>query len=165
MRPIVIEGADLVGKTTLCLALRKRLSYNYGACGPPHKKWTAAQYTTFLHKMVVYDRSYPSSYVYDRVRNKPFLHCQVRDLEHLCHLKSQAAPHVLVCVLALDHVLRERYEKRGDDEFSICSILKANELFASLASLDFFDFTYTCTSVDDYPDERFIKEIEARAKT
>jgi thymidylate kinase len=153
MRPIVIEGADCVGKTTLINKLRKELNYMGAHCGPPPAQWTTECFLSFLHPGVVFDRLFPSSYVYDRVRG--YDQPAISDEEELKSLFAQARTEctmrpIFVVLVCEEEVLRERLKVRGDGIFSTEEIVLANELFISIAGM--FDYVIKLGHKQEYPD-------------
>ena len=132
---IIVEGTDLIGKTTLCEALVKGLN----SLGCPHiyahftklpatfqRVW---HYKPFINRFVVRDRFYMSRMAYGMAfDNQPLLNeTDYRTLDAWCRLVG--AYHVVV--LADDETIEQQWDaKQGEGEmYDLDGIKRVNKLF------------------------------------
>jgi thymidylate kinase len=147
---IIIEGADLVGKTTLAEELSMKINV------PQTGIWidlnnpkpavisvskTLNQIIQAIKPDIIFDRSFISEWVYSKIKN--------REDEYLKDLINDWKQHdnlFLFNLFAKDEVLRQRYKSRGDKLFSLDEVLKANELYQKL--YDYISNHITCILID-----------------
>lgn len=130
---IILEGADLVGKTTLANELSLRLNI------PQTGIWidlndpkpavisvsrTLKMIIHTLHPDIIFDRSFMSEWVYSKIRNREdgYINSLINEWEQIKDL-------YLVILYANDNILKNRFAIRGDNHFLIDDILKANGLY------------------------------------
>lgn len=172
---IIVEGTDLVGKTTLAHRLVRAICATadgkayYSHLGVPPAAWDhAADYVDMMRQHVVQDRLYLSEVAYGKtVRGTTFL-----SREDVAWLDAQVIIRggLHVIITADSAALEERFVKYGEREvFTLTQIRGANEQFQHLAST-YADsrsvFTFECEHATDFPadDSEFIGTIVARSK-
>lgn len=170
---IIIEGADLVGKTTFCHALMVRLNelgwpHVYRHMGKPPDCWKydpVACYNRLSSPYIVQDRFYLSELVYAPLRDaSPHItlsHCAAirRHLRSLCAF--------MVVVTADPVLIRQRYNR--PEMFGLDKVLDANERFCRAAregTLDGYsvnaDLHIHCTEQKPFPS---LEELYLRTYT
>lgn len=134
---IIVEGPDLVGKTTLCNALVTKLhAHRFHHVYQHFTKLssafpTAAGYIPFFNKNVVMDRFYMSRQAYGLTLGnqeilKPFQY-------KLLDAKARNFGAVQIVIVASDKLIKRRYENKDRDEMYGCeSILAANREYLRL---------------------------------
>ncbi len=136
---IILEGADLTGKTTLANQLSTLLQF------PIVRPWihlsypkpsvisvakTLHQLFRHIHPDIIYDRFFFSEYVYARILG--------RDYEYVADLirEWESIPDVfLVCLTASDEAIQLRYEGRGDWYVSLAQIAGIRDTYAELLKI------------------------------
>ena len=133
---IILEGTDLVGKSTLAKELSRELKI------PQTGIWidlnnpkpavisvskTLKQVIKTLKPDIIFDRSFMSEWVYSKVKNREddYINSLIKEWCEVDNL-------LIVILHAEDRVLVKRFENRGDKYFSIEDILMANELYKEL---------------------------------
>lgn len=172
---IIVEGTDLVGKTTLAHRLIRAICATvdgkayYSHLGVPPAAWDhSSDYLDMMRRDVVQDRLYLSEVAYGRtIRGTTFL--TLDDVAWLdAQVEIRGGLHVIVT--ADSAALEERYAKYGEREvFSLAQIRGANNEFAQLASArDKRNsvMTYHCEDSVDFPAENteFVLSVVARAR-
>jgi len=138
---LIIEGPDLVGKTTLALKLQAELAARRYRHVYAHftrlpvafdKYW---DYLPFIQRNVVQDRFYMSRIVYGRVfRNQEL--CTKLELRMLDGRISEVGG-MTVVVTADDNFIRQQYAKKDRDEmYKLDGILKVNHEYARIIEND-----------------------------
>ena len=133
---LILEGADLVGKTTLAKELSQRL------CIPQTGIWidldnpkpSIISVSKTLKLLVqnskpdiIFDRFFISEWVYSKLNNR-----EGDYLKDLIDEWAQVDDLFIFILFAKNDILINRYEIRGDERFSINEILNANELYQNL---------------------------------
>jgi len=134
---IIVEGADLVGKTTFChkllefAALRDTYWYRH-LSKPPVGASFCSCYVELAMRCAVQDRFHMSEVVYSRVRDEKEASCSPEKYRLVdAHLRTLGAITVII-VTDID-VLKRRYEETARDEmYDLEKILYANELFTEI---------------------------------
>ncbi len=142
---LVIEGADLVGKTTLAMELiRRGTQYGpavYRKLGLLPGHWNyKSDYINMMSPLVVIDRFYLSELIYGRVcRNyTPLTDKIVAELNDYLGLVGG-----LTLIITADNaVLDEQYVKRGDDMYKLNQIKEVNAAYIEYAGTHDPTFTY-----------------------
>jgi broad-specificity NMP kinase len=133
---VILEGADLVGKTTLAKALSLRLSIPQTSiwidlnCPQPaviSVSKTLRMVIQALQPDIIFDRSFLSEWVYSKLkgRDDTYINDLIAEWGKVNNL-------LLIILYANDDVLKKRFEVRGDSHFSINDILQANILYQGL---------------------------------
>ncbi len=134
---LIVEGTDLVGKTTLCHALTAELAKDwpctYAWFGRLPETWN--YYWCYLLRMsrwVIQDRFHMSEIVYRKARDE---HQRLYPQTYrLLDAQARLLGSVTVVVLSTDALIRAEYDVRRDEEtHTLQQILHANRLFAGLA--------------------------------
>jgi hypothetical protein len=136
---VIVEGADLVGKSTLVerLAVRHNLpiiKLRWALRGDPEIETRAMAATTIgilraTQPRAIFDRAYFSWWAY-----APALGYDASYMPELIAGFTGIHAHVIV-LTASDAELRRRYERQPDAYFSLDVILAANARFPSLLPL------------------------------
>lgn len=104
---IIVEGADGLGKTTLCRALSDALDYPiYKPVATPLRGQSVVEsqaedrgawgVTLALDDPdIIFDRAFPSEYAYGRAFERDFDERQVAKLDHLVALRPHVAFHIV----------------------------------------------------------------------
>lgn len=131
---IIVEGTDLVGKTTLCHKLVEELNRR----GHPHIYSHFSKlpdcfdtywgYVPFINRYVVQDRFHLSRMAYSNVckdqRSISYLEQKLIE-SHLLRIGAY-----IVVVYSQEEVIKQRYEKRKDKElYSLSRVLEVNEIY------------------------------------
>jgi thymidylate kinase len=133
---VILEGADLVGKTTLANALSNRLHIPQTGiwidlnCPQPavvSVSKTLRMVIQALHPDIIFDRSFLSEWVYSKIKNREYNY-----INELIAEWEKVNDLFLIILYANDDVLKKRFKVRGDVHFSIKDILKANMLYQKL---------------------------------
>jgi len=132
---IIIEGADLVGKTTLAKHLAKKLGLLYQHMDrPPTKEgiWGVKEYSSLLSPYTIRDRFHTSELVYSSVlkRSSKMSRRTYMDIDKAIYRSGS----ILVLVTADQSLIKERYSQEGDNLYNLTTILHASSVY-----LDFFD--------------------------
>ncbi len=132
---LIIEGSDLVGKTTLAKKLVMMGTpmgpLIYRSLGILPGDWDYDRdYTNMMSYNVVCDRMYLSEIVYGAlVRGYTLVKdAQVKKLTEM--VEMYAGMHLIIT--ADNSVLEKNHKARGDDTFNFSTIVKANEAFIDL---------------------------------
>lgn len=162
---LIVEGTDLVGKTTLCQKLVKRLNTQIGGYQYQHftrlpEGWD--YYWSYVNRMsrrIVQDRFHDSEPAYCYGRGEP---CVFDGLAGACQYvlveaKLALLGAVKVVVTCDDNELARRFEKKGDDMYGLNVIVGANHWFEQ--NLDRFHHHFHCDGPESYPDDLFIDEV------
>lgn len=128
---VIIDGADLVGKTTLQQAVVRELN-NLGFCHIPlhlsklpdsfHR---VRGYLPLMTKDVVWDRFFASRQAYGRVLDNQEL-LFPEEIEHLQSCTDLVCA-FRVLVLGDENLIRQNYRK--DEMYDLDSVLQVNEVF------------------------------------
>lgn len=177
---LIVEGSDLVGKTSLCNALIERLCERGHPMIPQHfgllpKSWNYYRdYLPFMNTRTVMDRFIMSEIVYGlTLRSSTPLTPEIyRVLD--AHLRLQGS--VTVVVIATDNWLyqqiQDKYASR-DEKFKPEQILRVNSAFNDLTADEHnsnvlwrsydvdYDFVYVVNSQTGQPsgDAGFIEQV------
>lgn len=168
---LIVEGPDMIGKTTLCEALIKRLNALGYPLIPQHfgllpKGWNYyADYLPFMNARTVMDRFILSEVVYGNVlRGSTQLDPETyRMLDAQLRLQGS----VTVVIYATDEWLSkqivDKYAQR-DEKFSPAQIMQVNRGFANLVNSEVtehnpwvqgyacdVDFTYEVNATNNFP--------------
>ena len=135
---IILEGADLVGKTTLAKKLGLELGIpqtgiwidlNYPQPSMVSVSKTLKMVIQALQPNIIFDRSFLSEWVHSKIINREHDY-----INELIAEWGKIDDLFLVITYANDNVLKGRFDVRGDERFSINHILKANVLYQELYS-------------------------------
>ena len=153
---LIVEGTDLVGKTTLCHRLLEQVRKTELGDGHVYRHFTRLpkgfrfpqDYLTHAHRRTVQDRFHMSEIAYAFARGQ--------DCSPLCAEKYRVVdgylrllPAVTVVVAAKPEVLEARYQQHvaaGREEmYDILTVLNANQAFCYLmkGNFQFGDETYS----------------------
>jgi thymidylate kinase len=147
---LILEGADLVGKTSVS----KQLSIT--TCVPSTQIWielsdpkySVISVSKTLHRLsmaistnIIFDRSFLSEYVYGVIFGR-----DVSYIDNLIEEWSESGKSKVAILHASDELLSERFYMRGDDYVSLEQILLANKLYAKLH--DKLSATMSCNIFD-----------------
>ena len=147
---IILEGADLVGKSTLAENLSEKLGIpktgiwidlNHPKPAVISVSKTLNQVIQNLRPDIIFDRSFMSEWVYSKIKNR-----QDDYLNDLIDEWGKIDNLLLVILYAEDDVLIKRFKIRGDQHFSITDILKANDLYQEF--YNFVNKTIQCILID-----------------
>ena len=175
---IIVEGTDLVGKTTLCQELVKRLNApGLSPMGYQYQHFTRLpngfdhywSYVARMSRRIVCDRFHDSDLAYCHARGEGEgasllfgLRCQLVDAKFRLHggLKF--------LVTASHDVIEHRFKERGDDMYKLDVILAANDWF--FKNTFRFDYHLHVTERNEYPStsglvDKFIDEYKKRQET
>lgn len=147
---LIIEGADLVGKTTLAKALLKRAElddrgYIYGHMGVLPSGFSAEQYIDLAQPWLVQDRFHMSQIVYRFIENQPD-HFLTPDVYRMIDGALRMFGTFTIIMTASLELLAQRYEERGDGLYNLTNINLANACFRDLAT--HHPFGLSCYKVD-----------------
>jgi thymidylate kinase len=154
---LILEGTDLVGKTTLCHKLCEQLpGYIYmHLTRPPKTNWSDIDYINIASVKSVRDRFHLSELAYSRIRKDESLIKEPRILDaelvtRFCAFK------VLIC--ADEDLLRQRYaEKDRDEMYSLDQIVAANNIFKLMSV--FADHRLVMTKDKPWPTDEDVRTI------
>lgn len=155
---IIIEGADLVGKTVISGLLSKRLNV------PVSRIWmdltnpkpSAKSVAHTLHLLcnaispnIIFDRFFISEYVYGAVLEREYEY--IRDL---IAMWADIPNMFLVLLVASEKSIRERYAIRNDWYLDLDQILSVNTLYPSIkdilpSNISFLEINTSLYSPDD----------------
>lgn len=148
---VVLEGADLVGKSTLAKLLSERLGVpttriwmdlEYPAPSAKSVAHTLHLFCKAINPTIIFDRLFVSEYIYGTILGRP--------TEYLVDLMDLWAdlPNVyFVLMTASDETIRHRYYERGGDWYlDIEQILAANRIYSSI--LGILPNNFTVLSLD-----------------
>lgn len=132
---LVVEGTDLLGKTTLCNKLVKRLNDEYRALftyqhlGRLPAHWHSVwSYVDKMTRYCVQDRFHDSELAYAQARgDRPIIDNDAYRLVE-AHLALRAGLKVAI-VCDDESLLRRRHRELGDDMYGIDVIERANAWF------------------------------------
>lgn len=173
--PLIIEGSDQTGKTTLCEALVKRAATHphshgfapfYSHMTKPPETWNYdVDYVLRAQPFAVQDRFHLGGIVYGDVRRggTKITPEGLRWLEARLALMGT----FVVVLCTTDEVMAERLKLNAGREemYDAATILKVNAAFAALCSGDHptltprIDLVFTAEKVDEYPGEKEIDRI------
>lgn len=164
---IIIEGSDLVGKTTLCGALVKRLRregliYSHFTRLPDefNRYWG---YIERMSSRIVQDRFHMSEPVYAKMRGDQTK--LTHQMYRLIDAKTRLLGTVNVVVTAEDDLIKSRW--REGEMYKIEQVYHANSLFKKcvMNEMDGYvmdvDIHIGCTVEKPYPDTLDIERIAA----
>lgn len=170
---IILEGTDLVGKTTLAKRLVELLDdrgYIYRHLSRlPDAFDRYHGYARLMSRCVVHDRFHMSEVVYSYARgDRSTKLCP--ETYRLVDAKLRLVPALTVVVTAADASLVARHRERAKDEmYDAELVLRANEAFKTIAQKGMFtygDRRYNDMDVDvwlactnDFPSEKHAMEI------
>lgn len=160
---LIIEGTDLVGKTTLCKTLVDELNsleclggYDYRHLSRLPPLWDFYySYVSRMSRRVVQDRFHDSelAYSYGRGEDSPL----DEFLYSLVEAQIRLFGGYKVLITCDTHVLKERYKLRRDDMYNLDVITRANEWFMDNKSR--FDCTFHLRQTDEYVHPLMIRAI------
>jgi thymidylate kinase len=154
---LILEGTDLVGKTTLCHKLAERLpGYLYVHMSrPPKTNWSDEDYIHIAAMKTIRDRFHLSELAYSRIRKEASLVKEPRVLDAELVSKFCAFK---VLVTASDDLLKSRYQSKDRDEmYSLDQIIDANKVFMKMSV--FADHRIYCTPESPWPTDGDIETI------
>lgn len=132
---LIVEGSDLVGKTTLCKKLRSRLLKRQCFTNSIHmdilpSDWEYEQYLPLIHPWTVCDRFHLSEIVYGRLLRRQILFSPRDCVMIEACLRLMGA---FVIVLSEDRSTIERRwkERREEEKYKLRDILRVNDFFRS----------------------------------
>ena len=139
---IIIEGADLVGKTTLAETLCKRLKYGYEHFGPPTDKCDGvSEYINTSKSDIVRDRSHMSEIVYSQILRK--------SITKLTHYKYRIVegylstlPAFTIVMVASEQLLSKSYADKEDKICSLTQVLEANKRYFDICRVRHYLFHF-----------------------
>lgn len=138
---IILEGADLVGKTTITKCLSENLHIPrtgtwIDLIQPKPAVISVAKATKMILDVlcpdIIFDRSFMSEWVYGRLLGREYEYIDELILEW-----GQIDNVFLAVLYASENVLRSRYNVRGDKYLGIEEILQANEIYK-----EFYDYVH-----------------------
>jgi len=147
---IVVEGTDLLGKTTLCHELVKRLNaaemphiYQHFSKLPECFDW-AAHYFPFMTRMVVMDRFYMSRQAYGRTFENQYVLTdeEYRILDAALRL---VGGFTIVCVADDDEFIRLQYADlptSRQEVYPLDGIVKVNGEFKRIVDSNPWDYDF-----------------------
>jgi hypothetical protein len=163
---IVVEGPDLVGKSTLCRALLRALyELNAPAVIRPFtrlpKCWRYPQdYLPHYHRFGVFDRFFPSEWAYSIARGEAADARLTHDAFRQLDARLTLVGGVRVLVTAEPALIRQTFERRGDDMYPLDVVLQANEAFLQPWSVEWADERYHRDREDGWPsDPGFVRRV------
>lgn len=135
---LIVEGPDLVGKTTFCRALVKRADERgrfpaiYHHLSRLPSTWHPDRdYEPLMSPFVVQDRFHLSEIVYGHVtRGESFL--SPGSASHLDEVNARMGGLTLVFFAPDKDLVRQQYAKRGDEMFGLEAILAVNDMYRLL---------------------------------
>jgi hypothetical protein len=144
---LIIEGPDLVGKTTLCKRLleylnREQLSGGISPLGYIYSHFTRLPrgfdyYWDYVNRMstkIVQDRFHLSEIIYSQVRGESRSPL-TPEMYRLVDAQLRLLGGFTVVVTAEPHLIQSRYEARKETEmYNLDKVMQALELFRSLGS-------------------------------
>lgn len=148
---LIIEGPDLVGKTTLCHELIERLNetgpniaYEYGHSGIPPSDWD--YYWSYVKRMrpnIVQDRFYLSEVAYGTVARKKTR--VTGKTMRLLQAQLRLVGAFTVVLTAPDGLIKDVYGRHEKEEdFSLDEILAVNHFFQGMLNRsDYYDIDYS----------------------
>lgn len=172
---LIIEGPDLVGKTTFCNVLLRKLN----ALGWPHvyrhfsrlpvawgERWRE-NYLDHAATYAVQDRYHLSEPLYAKARCESSV---IKDYSSLNTELLRRRTAFTVVVTAVDDLIKERYARLAEREmFSLDKVLDANNAFFDAAVMQVLpsgevverlvDHHIHCGPEHDFPTERDADEI------
>lgn len=143
MRPIIIEGTDGVGKTTLAKRLVAKAQGVYRHAGPPTSGTWVAEYAAplireypWVLKRVIFDRWHVGEMVWPRLMGRESLFASPREFD-ACNEVLALLPHppIVYIIDRQPDAIREELERRGEDRAAIERSLEARKLFLELAPM------------------------------
>lgn len=160
---IILEGADLVGKTSIAKKLHQITGFPQTSIWIDLNKPKPAVISVSktirliidaLKPDIIFDRSFMSEYVYGNVlgRDISYIPELVHDWKHIKNC-------FLFIITANEDTLRKRYQQRGDSYVDINNIIEINEQYKKLHFLteEFIPTFYVDSS--DKNVETLAKEI------
>jgi hypothetical protein len=134
---IIIEGCDLVGKTTLAKHIEKRFQASYKHVGlpvPPRRHWDdVVDHLSNDFGATVYDRLCLGSIVYGKLLHDEPNKYPVNEREFGQFLQVVQAENILLIMASANEtVIRTRYRQRGDTYLSLENILQAKAGYEQL---------------------------------
>lgn len=137
---IIVEGTDLVGKTTFCRKLLehpslKGAAYWYHHMGRPPKGFDECQgYMDLAYMNSVQDRFHMGAPVYSKVRGDEESPCTPEKYRLVdAHLRMMGS--ITVIILSDEDTIRTRYAMLGSNElYSADQVVLANEIYKGIVS-------------------------------
>jgi len=130
---LIIEGTDLVGKTTLANDIIPKLEYphTYAHLGVLPKNWDHYHnYLDLMGRYIVQDRFIMSDIVYSKTLHRPLLMPAENYIAINAHLILWGG---FTVVLTADNtLLGYRYDELGDTLYDLNTILRANDEFCRI---------------------------------
>lgn len=151
---LIIEGSDLVGKTTLCNTILKHDAFSRYIYAHftklPHRFDRLWGYVDRMSRFIVQDRFHVSEPVYAEVRGEVTELTRERYRVVDAYLRLMGG--YIVVVTADEDLIRSRW--RDGEMYSIDKVLKANRLFIEVACEPCFyvDKHIHCTGAKPYAD-------------
>ncbi|MCB1543789.1 MAG: hypothetical protein KDJ30_05760 [Rhodoblastus sp.] len=136
---LILEGADLVGKTETARVLSYKLgtptSGNWIDLNNPKPSVTSVARTLHLvfkamNPNLILDRSFLSEYIYGQIMGR-----NIEYIPELAHEWGDLDDCRLVVLTATESVLRRRFSVRGDNYATLDQILAANTIYPSLCRI------------------------------
>lgn len=143
MRPIIIEGTDGVGKTTLAKRLVAKTQCVYRHAGPPTSGTWVAEYVAplireypWVLKRVIFDRWHVGEMVWPRLFGRESLFWSSREFD-ACNELLSLLPHppIVYIVDRQPEMIRDELALRGEPDVAIEKSLAARHAFLELAPL------------------------------
>lgn len=163
---LIIEGTDLVGKTTLAKALVKDLEghgpwvYRHQTKLPP--KWDHPwSYYSHISQFVVQDRFHMSEVVYSKVcrgNNTDLDEERYRLVDAWCRLQGS----VTVLLISTEGFLRKQWDKLAGgrlEMFHIDKVIAVNKRFLEIAEKPSIDLDIVFNIGPSWPDELFRRRV------
>lgn len=169
---LIIEGGDLVGKTTFCEALLKddRLAsrgYMYSHLSrPPLQGFDGCQhYMGMAWSNFVQDRFHLSEPIYAKVRGEAQSAHTSPEKYRLVDAHLRLMGVLTVVITATDELVESRYAARADEEmYNLEETILANQLYRSAAQNGFIasghgvykpdiDIVISCTAEHPFPSD------------
>ncbi len=138
---IIVEGSDLVGKTTFCEALLKdhrlaRMGYMYSHLSrPPEQGFDGCQaYMGMAWENFVQDRFHLSEPIYSKVRGEEKSPTTSPEKFRLVDAHLRLMGVLTVVITATDELISSRFKENESREmYGLAKILHANRLYTSAA--------------------------------
>lgn len=137
---LIIEGADLVGKTTLAKACLKILndageSHMMAHLSRPPKSFDGYRgYLDRLATCTVWDRFHLSELAYRACDDYPM--CTTPLKYELVDAAIRQRGGYVVCVIGDNNVIADRYAECSDDMYGLEHIKRVNEVFENMYKMD-----------------------------
>lgn len=139
---VILEGSDCSGKTTLYESLHKSTNYRYN----------------------IHDRSNLSMYIYSDLYGREDSSKWYQEFwKEIFEFNT-----LYVILIPKESVLKDRFEKRGDDKQNLESILKINKKYKELCNFyfrDMFANILTINVEEETTTEEIVKTIQNRLET